>query len=282
MEVTVVVAVFDRFITHFVGGSVDHATLDSASGHPGGVAFGVMIASGGVLRPGRASEFTGPDDQCVVQHSPLFEIFDQSCDRFVRGAAMWLMFLHVAMGVPSAVAAARMADLNEPHAPLGQAAREKQLFPKGLCVIFVDAVEGLDMRRFPGEIDRLGRGQLHAGGEFVGFDPSLDIRVNRVAAAKGGIRSMTKSIAIHCRMEGLGIRCNSVHPGSISTPMVHTALKTLMGTDLMAEEDPEATRIAMGIGEPEDVANMVLYLLSDESKHVTGAEMVVDNGDTVI
>jgi len=64
--------------------------------------------------------------------------------------------------------------------------------------------------------------------------------------------------------------------------MVHTALKTLMGTDLMGEEDPEATRIAMGIGEPEDVANMVLYLLSDESKHVTGAEMVVDNGDTVI
>ena len=112
---------------------------------------------------------------------------------------------------------------------------------------------------------------------LIGLGPYL-----AYSAAKGGIRSMTKSIAIHCRMEGLGIRCNSVHPGSISTPMVHTALKTLMGTDLMAEEDPEATRIAMGIGEPEDVANMVLYLLSDESKHVTGAEMVVDNGDTVI
>ena len=93
---------------------------------------------------------------------------------------------------------------------------------------------------------------------------------------------MTKSIAIHCRSEGLGIRCNSVHPGSISTPMVHKALKSLMGTDLMAEEDPEKTRLALGIGEPEDVANMVLYLLSDESKHVTGAEMVIDNGDTVI
>ena len=112
---------------------------------------------------------------------------------------------------------------------------------------------------------------------LIGLGPYL-----AYSAAKGGIRSMTKSIAIHCRMEGLGIRCNSVHPGSISTPMVHTALKTLMGADLMAEEDPEATRIAMGIGEPEDVANMVLYLLSDESKHVTGAEMVVDNGDTVI
>ena len=72
---------------------------------------------------------------------------------------------------------------------------------------------------------------------LIGLGPYL-----AYSAAKGGIRSMTKSIAIHCRMEGLGIRCNSVHPGSISTPMVHTALKTLMGTDLMAEEDPEAVQ----------------------------------------
>lgn len=112
---------------------------------------------------------------------------------------------------------------------------------------------------------------------LIGLGPYL-----AYSAAKGGIRSMTKSIAIHCRQEGLGIRCNSIHPGSISTPMVHKALKSLRGTDLMAEEDPEKTRLALGIGEPEDVANMVLYLLSDESKHVTGAEMVVDNGDTVI
>ena len=102
------------------------------------------------------------------------------------------------------------------------------------------------------------------------------------SAAKGGIRSMTKSIAIHSRQAGLGIRCNSVHPGSISTPMVHTALKTLLGTDLLAEEDPEKTRKAMGIGEPDDVAQMIVYLMSDESKHVTGTEMVIDNGDTVI
>ena len=112
---------------------------------------------------------------------------------------------------------------------------------------------------------------------LIGLSPYL-----AYSAAKGGIRAMTKSIAIHCRSEGLGIRCNSVHPGSISTPMVHEALKSLMETDLMAEEDPEKTRVALGIGEPEDVANMVLYLLSDESKHVTGAEMVIDNGDTVI
>jgi 3(or 17)beta-hydroxysteroid dehydrogenase len=64
--------------------------------------------------------------------------------------------------------------------------------------------------------------------------------------------------------------------------MVHTALKTLLGTDLLAEDDPEQTRKAMGIGEPDDVAQMIVYLMSDESKHVTGTEMVIDNGDTVI
>ena len=111
---------------------------------------------------------------------------------------------------------------------------------------------------------------------LIGLGPYL-----AYSAAKGGIRSMTKSIAIHSRQAGLGIRCNSVHPGSISTPMVHTALKTLMGTDLLAEDDPEKTRKAMGIGEPDDVAQMIVYLMSDESKHVTGTEMVIDNGDTV-
>jgi len=102
------------------------------------------------------------------------------------------------------------------------------------------------------------------------------------SAAKGGIRSMTKSIAIHCRTQKYRIRCNSVHPGSISTPMVHAALESLSGLKLMEQPDPEAMRLQMGIGEPNDVAYMVLYLISDESKHITGTEMVVDNGDTVI
>lgn len=100
------------------------------------------------------------------------------------------------------------------------------------------------------------------------------------SAAKGGIRAMTKAIAVHCRRAKLGIRCNSVHPGSINTPMVQNAVKQLMDIDL--DDNAEKKRKAMGIGEPRDVAHMVVYLLSDESKHVNGAEMVVDNADTVI
>ena len=100
------------------------------------------------------------------------------------------------------------------------------------------------------------------------------------SAAKGGIRSMTKAIAVHCRREKLGIRCNSVHPGSINTPMVQNAVKQLMNIDL--DDSAEKKRKAMGIGEPRDVAHMVVYLLGDESKHVNGTEMVIDNADTVI
>jgi 3(or 17)beta-hydroxysteroid dehydrogenase len=100
------------------------------------------------------------------------------------------------------------------------------------------------------------------------------------SAAKGGIRSMTKAIAVHCRREKLRIRCNSVHPGSINTPMVQNAVKQLMNIDL--DDNAEKKRKAMGIGEPQDVAHMVVYLLGDESKHVNGSEMVIDNADTVI
>lgn len=112
---------------------------------------------------------------------------------------------------------------------------------------------------------------------LVGIPPYL-----AYSAAKGGIRSMTKAIAIHARQQRLGIRCNSVHPGSISTPMVHAAVHELMGVDLAGAEDPEATRQSLGIGEPDDVAQMVVFLISDASKHVNGAELVIDNGDTVV
>jgi 3(or 17)beta-hydroxysteroid dehydrogenase len=102
------------------------------------------------------------------------------------------------------------------------------------------------------------------------------------SAAKGGILSMTRAIAVHCRQEKLGIRCNSVHPGSISTPMVHQALKELTGIDMQEQDDPEKTRISLGVGEPDDVAHMIVYLVSNESKHINGAEMVIDNADTVV
>lgn len=112
---------------------------------------------------------------------------------------------------------------------------------------------------------------------LVGISPYL-----AYSAAKGGIRSLTKSVAVHCRERRNGVRCNSVHPGSIDTPMVAAALEGLQQVKLPEARDRDEARIAIGIGEPNDVAYMVLFLASDESKHVTGAEMVVDNADTVV
>ena len=97
------------------------------------------------------------------------------------------------------------------------------------------------------------------------------------SAAKGAVRSLTKSVAMHCQQKGYGIRCNSVHPGSIETPMVQGA----MGRPGEEQTVPEGVLPAGAIGAPKDVANMILYLASDESRFVTGAEFVIDNGLTV-
>jgi 3(or 17)beta-hydroxysteroid dehydrogenase len=92
------------------------------------------------------------------------------------------------------------------------------------------------------------------------------------SAAKGAVRSMTKSIAIHCQMNRYNIRCNSIHAGAIDTPMVVKASQEL-GMQMSAyEESP------VGLGKPEDVANLVLYLASDESRFVNATEIVIDNG----
>ena len=97
------------------------------------------------------------------------------------------------------------------------------------------------------------------------------------SAAKGAVRSMTKSVAMHCQAKGYGIRCNSIHAGTIETPMVQFA-QGRVGRPLDVAEGvlPAGAR-----GAPRDVANMVLFLASNESRFITGAEFLIDNGLTV-
>jgi len=94
------------------------------------------------------------------------------------------------------------------------------------------------------------------------------------SAAKGAIRAMSKSVAMHCQEQGYKIRCNSILPGAIETPMV----QAVVGREGQEKTVPEGILPAGAIGAPIDVANMVLFLASEESRLVTGAEMVVDNG----
>jgi NAD(P)-dependent dehydrogenase (short-subunit alcohol dehydrogenase family) len=97
------------------------------------------------------------------------------------------------------------------------------------------------------------------------------------AAAKGGVRALTKSVARQCAALKDGIRVNSVHPGIIDTP-IFQSLEGVFG----AGSDPVAMGKAMvplgHIGRPEDVAAAVLYLASDDARYVTGSELVVDGG----
>jgi NAD(P)-dependent dehydrogenase (short-subunit alcohol dehydrogenase family) len=92
------------------------------------------------------------------------------------------------------------------------------------------------------------------------------------AAAKGGVRLMTKTIAMECAAEK--IRVNSVHPGMILTNIQGTALE-----DNAANYDATVALIPMGyMADPIEIANMNLFLASDESRYITGTEMVVDGG----
>lgn len=93
-------------------------------------------------------------------------------------------------------------------------------------------------------------------------------------AAKGAVRSMTKCIAMECQARGYPIRCNSIHPGAIETPLFRKAEGR--STEQVIPEGPLP---AGATGAPKDIAPLVLYLASDESRFVTGSDFLIENGD---
>ena len=120
------------------------------------------------------------------------------------------------------------------------------------------------------------------GGSIVNMSSVAAIHgqsfVAAYTASKGAVRALTKNIAMYCKEQKNGIRCNSIHPDGVKTPMV---VKVAMGKDVATQADIDAIGKFGNMCEPEDIANLVLYLASDESRFVNGAEMLIDNASTI-
>ena len=100
-------------------------------------------------------------------------------------------------------------------------------------------------------------------------------------ASKGGVRIFTKSAALHCAEKGYGIRVNSVHPGYVITPMVTDTINALPPDVAEAMQKDLLGRIPLGrLAEASEIAQAILFVASDESSYMTGAELVIDGGYT--
>jgi NAD(P)-dependent dehydrogenase (short-subunit alcohol dehydrogenase family) len=102
------------------------------------------------------------------------------------------------------------------------------------------------------------------------------------SATKGGVRLFAKSVAMECAGAGDGIRVNSVHPGIIDTPIWGKIPTGAAGNQGNAPIDPEErAKLATPLGragQASEIASGVLYLASDASRYMTGAELVIDGG----
>lgn len=102
-------------------------------------------------------------------------------------------------------------------------------------------------------------------------------------ATKGAVRLLTKAVALECANARDGVRVNSVHPGIIETPIWLSIASMSPGVNAPPDLDAMSqTAVPLGVkGVPEDIANGVLWLASEESRYVTGAELVIDGGITL-
>ena len=117
----------------------------------------------------------------------------------------------------------------------------------------------------------------HGNGSIVNLSSTAGLVAGPATAAygasKAAVKLFTKSTAI--QNAKLGVRANSVHPGPINAPMMQEII------DIPDKHVENIARVPIGrFGEPEEVANAILFLASDESSFVTGSELVVDGGIT--
>ena len=121
--------------------------------------------------------------------------------------------------------------------------------------------------------------QMAGGGSIVNMSSILGLIGGEdpaYHASKGGVRSMTKSDATIYAKDN--IRANSVHPGYILTPLFRgVAARNPQGEEVFIKELTDTIPLGR-LGKPEDIANCILFLASDESSYITGTELIIDGG----
>ncbi len=122
------------------------------------------------------------------------------------------------------------------------------------------------------------------GGSIVNIASRAAIRaapphLAAYGASKGAVHEYTMTVAVYCARAGYNIRCNSINPGAIDTPLLRASFA--QAEDPAQRQQMIVGRVPMGrMGQPVDIAYAALYLASDESAYVTGAEINVDGGVT--
>ncbi|WP_434665529.1 SDR family oxidoreductase [Paraburkholderia sp. A3BS-1L] len=99
------------------------------------------------------------------------------------------------------------------------------------------------------------------------------------SASKGAVTAMTRSIAAHCKQQGYKIRANTIHPDGILTPMTEPFFGSAeAGRPQITESVDPRARMCL----PEDIAQLVLFLASDESRFINGSEYRIDNAQMIM
>jgi 3alpha(or 20beta)-hydroxysteroid dehydrogenase len=122
------------------------------------------------------------------------------------------------------------------------------------------------------------------GGSIINMSSLSGVKAssNLVAynAAKAAVTLMTKSCALHFAEEGYGIRCNSIHPGAIHTPIIDKVLAQSDNPEALYRSFVDVHPVKR-LGRPEEIAAMAVFLASDASAFATGAEFRVDGGASI-
>jgi 3(or 17)beta-hydroxysteroid dehydrogenase len=125
--------------------------------------------------------------------------------------------------------------------------------------------------------------KLTGGGSIINMASIASVQgesaVAAYCAAKGAVEALTRAVAVHSAKNHYNIRCNSVHPAAILTPMV---MEVGRQAAAMMPEGAEQSGTLAKLGEPDDIAHTVVFLASDESKFINGAAIMVDDAKSVI